>query len=124
MNPVEIILRPYTPETDDPYIYSTWTKYAWYSPPEPIRTPKAQWFAEKIQSIKELLPRATIRIACFKDQPYVIAGYIVIAHGRTQWLCIKKEYRDEGIEALLTQDKRPHGRIQETEVEPEPAKAD
>ena len=98
---MEIIIRAYAPETDDGYIYSTWTKYAWYSPENPIKAKKNQFFKLKSREIKELLGKALVRIACIKDNPYVIMGYIVINDGKKVWMCVKKDYHNQGIETLL-----------------------
>lgn len=102
MNPIEIIIRDYHSHNDDPYIYSTWTKYAWHSNKADIKMPKQTWFKDKIVKIKDILLRGTIKIACFKADPYVIAGYVVVHDGMIQWICIKKDLRNQGIESLLT----------------------
>lgn len=103
MQAVEIIIRDYNPKTDDPYIYSTWTKYCWYSPTEEHTKTKKDWFTDKIQEIKQLLESGRVKIACFKEDPYVIAGYIVAKDGDVVWTCTKKDYHNQGIERLLTQ---------------------
>lgn len=111
MHPIEITIRPYESPKDDAYIYSTWTRYAWFSPKEPIKTPKQKWFKEKAEEIKAILSPETVKVACFKDNPYVIAGYIVVHHSEITWICVKKDYRRQGIERLLMQSmkERLHG---------------
>ncbi len=98
---VIITCRPYEYPNDDAYIYSTWTKYAWYSPKSPISLPKGEWMKEKCQEIKDLLQNGIVRIACIKECPSVIMGYAVFRDGELKWMCIKKQYRNQGIERML-----------------------
>lgn len=111
--PVEIMIRDYNSELDDPYIYSTWTRYCWYSPEARIETPKQEWFREKTKYIKSILSGDSVKIACFKGNPYVIAGYIVVHQGKIEWLCIKKDLMHEGIQNLLMESMK--GRMNGTE---------
>jgi predicted GTPase len=101
MEPIEIIIRAYDPEVDDAYIYSTWTKYAYYSPTHPITISKSKFMKEKINEIRNYLNNGHVGIACVKGSPAVIMGYIVTHHDQIKWLCIKKEYHKEGIDELL-----------------------
>lgn len=103
MQPIEIITRSYNQKTDDPYIYSTWTRYAYYSAKDPIKTSKPVWFKNKSDQIKEILPKSDIKVACFRDDPAFILGYIVVLDRKLKWLCVKKDYHDQGIEKLLTE---------------------
>jgi len=101
MKDVEITVREYNPDTDDGYIYSTWTQYAWYSPKDPILLTQKQFFKEKNDNIKQILSEGKVKIACLKDDPYVILGYMVVHNDKMEWCCIKKDFRKEGIESLL-----------------------
>lgn len=103
---MEITIREYDSKTDDPYIYSTWTKYAFYSPEKPIKTAKHVWFKQKIDEIKNLLATSHVKIACIKGSPYVIIGYIVLKDGEIRWLCVKKDYHNQGVEKLLEKSAR------------------
>lgn len=102
MKTVEIVIRSYIPIQDDPYIYSSWTRYAWYSAQGPIALPKREWFALKIREIKEILAHGDVHVACFSDDPTSIAGYIAVQDHAVKWLCVKKIYHHQGIEQLLT----------------------
>jgi hypothetical protein len=97
---LEIIVRAYKPE-DDPYIYSTWSKYAWYSPKEPIKISKANFFRQQIKLIKDMLEEGHVGVACIKETPYVIMGYIVVYQGKILWMCIKKDFQNQKIDQLL-----------------------
>lgn len=101
MKEIEITIRPYQSSTDDPYIYSTWSKYSWYSAPGKIIIPKGQFFKEKIQEIKTILSEGDVKVACFKNAPIAIMGFVAVYQGKLQWLCIKKDYHQEGIDLLL-----------------------
>ena len=97
----EVTIRSYNPMTDDSYIYSTWSKYAWYSSKDPISISKHQFFKQKNAYIKDILQNGVVKVACVKDDPYVIMGYIVVHNNKVEWLCVKKDYHNQGIEELL-----------------------
>ncbi len=101
-----VVLRDYDSKTDDPYIYSTWTKFGYYSPKEPITIPKQLWFEQKIQAIREMLATGDVRVACLKYEPYVIIGYSVYFNNVLKKLCIKSRFRNQGVEYLLTKSKK------------------
>lgn len=103
MKPVEIVIRDYKSPDDDSYIYSTWTKSSWYRKKDPLYIDKQAHFKQKIKEIKNILSPDSVKIACFKDSPYVIAGYIVVANEDIAWLCIKRDFLNQGVEELLTQ---------------------
>lgn len=101
MAEAEIIIRQYDPINDDPYIYSTWTRFCWYSAAEPIHLSKKKWFQQKALEIKQKLKLCKTHIACLKDDPECILGYIVGLPIGIEWLCVKKQFRNQGIEDLL-----------------------
>lgn len=113
MSSVEIVIRPYSHLTDDPYIYSTWTRYAWYSPKEPIKESKRIFFKNKSKEIKDILLTNQVNIACCSDSPYFIIGYIAVHDSKIAWMCVKKTYKDQGIEELLIKSMK--GKIDERE---------
>ena len=106
---IEVVVRYYQPPMDDNYILSTWSRYCWYSPTEKRSrsTNKPDWFRVKTDEIKRLLAKSMllsdvfIRVACFKTDPSIILGYIVIKDGKQEWLCVKKPFWGQGIEQLL-----------------------
>lgn len=100
---MEIAIRDYSPETDDGYIYSTWIKYAWYSPKEPIQLNKPEFFKRKTEEINSLLIKGRTKVACIKEDPAIIMGYCVVSEGELKWICVKKDFRNQGIEELLKQ---------------------
>lgn len=101
MKEIEIIIRPYRSGIDDPYIYSTWRKHAWYSPIQKITLPKDQFFKEKTEEIKKILAEGHVKTACFKDDPLTIMGFIVVHQKKIEALFVKKDYLKEGIDELL-----------------------
>lgn len=108
MESIEIIVRPYDSKVDDAYIYSTWTRYAWYSAKEKHDIPKRQFFKEKSAEIGFMLQAGFCRVACFKKERFVIVGYIAVYGGQIQWVCVKKDYAQEGIDQLLIQSMKGH----------------
>lgn len=119
MDSVEVVVRPYDKNLDDPFIYSTWTKNVYYGMPKPRPEPKKDWFQNKIADIREMLLTHKVMVACFKGDPYVIVGYMVAGPDRVKWLYIKEDYRNQGIDDLLTKPlKEIHEkRKQETRTE-------
>lgn len=101
MSELIVTLREYEPGTDDPYIYSTWSKYSYYSPKRPVKISKDKFFKDKNAEIKEIITHGKVKVACIKDDPYVIIGYIVVKDGNLEWICVKKDYHEQGIESLL-----------------------
>jgi len=101
MREIEIVIRPYQSEVDDPYIYSTWRKHSWYSSPIKINVPKLQFFKEKTQEIKKILFEGYVRTACFKNDPSALMGIVVVYQGKIACLFVKKDFLKEGIDDLL-----------------------
>jgi hypothetical protein len=97
----EIIVRDYDFSIDNGYIYSTWTKFSYYSSLIPIEIPKEEFFKQKVEYIERVLEKATTKVACLKDDEEIILGYIVVLNGKLEWKCIKKDFRKSDIEALL-----------------------
>jgi hypothetical protein len=97
-----IIRRAQT--VDEPLIYSTWSKNRWHSEAKKQTPPpnKAAWFKAKFAEIKEALQSHNIRVACPADEPNLIIGYAAIRDGEVIWSYVKQDYRNEGIENLLT----------------------
>lgn len=104
---MKIIIRPYDPKIDNPYIYATWTKFAWYSPKDPIVVSKKEWFKHKITQIQHALQEGQVKIACIDETPDVIMGYIIVKDGKVEWMCVKNQFRDQGIETLLIKSIKP-----------------
>lgn len=113
MESLEVVIRPYNAEIDDAYIYSSWSKYSWFSPQEPHTLPKGLFFKAKIAEIKKLLTAGDVKIACLKNTPFMLVGYIVAYEGKLSWICVKKDYHRQGIDALLKNSMK--GRIHEDE---------
>ncbi len=99
---IEVTIRDYRSQSDDAYIYSTWSKYAFYSPTEPINMSKEAFFRHKCEEIRNILDDGVIKVACLKGHDYVILGYVVVYEGKVKWLCVKKNFpRSEITELLL-----------------------
>lgn len=62
---------------------------------------KRQFFKQKVQEVKEILALGTTNIACFKNNREVIAGYVVAHNRKISWMCVKKDFWNEGIQELL-----------------------
>ncbi len=101
METFEVVVRPYQPIKDDAYIYSTWTKYAYYSPKVKVLEKKQKWFENKIKEIKDILSKGIIHVACLKGTPNMIMGYIAVMDKKVVWMCVKKNYHKQGIENIL-----------------------
>lgn len=102
MDSIEIIVRPYDPNVDAPYVYNSWTKNGWYGMEKYDRpSDKRQWFADKIKLINGLIEICPVLIACHKEDPNTIAGYSVFSGGEPVHTHLKADYRNAGIEELF-----------------------
>lgn len=108
---MEVIVRPYKQHIDDPYIYATWTKFAYYSPQEPIQIPKKEFFQIVASYIATVLKEGDVKVACLKDDRTHVFGYIAVYKGKMEKLCVKKDYRAEGVDQLLVSSMK--GKIDE-----------
>ena len=97
---IRVRIRDYEPKQDEAFLYATWCKNAYYSPKEPITKSKKAWFDDKIKTIQDLLTRSSVHIACFSDHPFVIVGCVVESESGLEWLYVKKDYRNQGVEEL------------------------
>ena len=100
---VEVTLRIYNPKTDEAFIYATWTQQKWYSNKKnrKKRSIDREWLTQECKEIKNILLCSHVWIACFKEDPGFILGYIVIDNGRLQFMYVKQNYRGSGVEDLL-----------------------
>lgn len=101
---MKILIRPMLP-TDEAFIYSTWSKNTWHGGAKRNvpKESKREWFKAKFAEIKAAISEGQIKVACFDEDPYMVFGYVVIRHGKVMWSYIKRDYRNEGIEALFNE---------------------
>lgn len=97
-----IAIREYDPKVDQAFIYSTWTNNVWYSSKDPMRPGKREFFSALTKKITQTLAESKVIIACVRDIPDMIIGYAVTKDNKLEWYYIKKDYRNMGIEELLT----------------------
>ena len=100
---MQVVLRQiyYQPDADFGFIYSTFGKGVYHGSAEPIQTPKQAWFQDFYKYLNELLPNATILIACPEDSPTTILGYSIV-YNETLHFCYTKElFRKQGIATLM-----------------------
>lgn len=102
---VEVVTRPYNPDTDAPLVYTTWRNNLWYDLKRPDS--EATAFYRKVnRHIKKLLsqPSTVVRIACMTYDPNQIIGYSIMQGTHLIWVYVKANYRKEGIATLLCKD--------------------
>jgi hypothetical protein len=103
---MEVIIRPFQ-KTDEPFIFSSWTKNHCYSSKELKKehkkhpAKKREWFREKCKQITEILAMGHVRIACLVEDPNVIVGYCVFLRGHFEFSYVKEDYREPQILELL-----------------------
>jgi hypothetical protein len=94
-------------ETDRNFILATWLKsYRVITPDDIInpvisRIPGRVYFAGHEPLIKSLLLRAKTLVACDRDDPAFIAGYITFEPGKIHYIYVKGTMRMQGIAKLL-----------------------
>lgn len=98
---VNVILRPFDPPMDQPFIYASWRNSATYSVPRGTFKLSKEDFRRMTGRIREMLKDAHVRIACLEEDPQTIIGYSVTNGAHLNWIYVKVEYRKKGIGALL-----------------------
>ena len=97
-----VILRPFDPETDSAFLYSSWRNSNWYADPT-REEPSSEFYSQETRRIKNLLkhPDTDIQVACLKEDPDLIVGYAVKQAAHLEFIYVKQDYRSKGIGRLL-----------------------
>lgn len=98
---IRVVLRKYNSTTDQPFIFATWRKSAFYLSATPIEENSKVWFQNQTRMIQETLPVAYVRIACLDGDPSTIIGYSIMREKHLEWVYVKTEFRKQGIATLL-----------------------
>lgn len=108
---MKIIVRKFNPGSDSGLIYSSMPKGIYHAAHNPIIASKADFFTHVYLYIKEMLPHATVLIACTKGEndvsldPSVILGYAIMVKDCLEWVYVKEMFRKQGIATLLTKNR-------------------
>lgn len=99
-----IAIRPYTP-ADYNFILATWLRGLYYGDSWFSLIPKDVFMKHYHNVIESLLslPTTKVKIACLRDDPEVILGYVVVNQDDTvlHFCFIKKAWRAIGIARSL-----------------------
>lgn len=106
MNKSDLIaMRGFLPD-DQNLILATWLRGLYYSDTWYSEIPKSVFMKEYHEVLLKLLasPNTEIKIACLKEDPYVVLGYAVYSspHSALHWVYIKKNWRGIGLAKDLT----------------------
>lgn len=102
---MEIIIRPYEPDTDSGFIFGTIIKGIYNAAARPIIMSYDDFFREFSLTFKDILKDSTTLIACTKETPDFNVGYSIIHNQELQWVYVKLSFRMQGIATLLTKNK-------------------
>lgn len=102
---MEIIIRPFHHDKDVGLIYATFTKGLFFGSKDRPKKDHIKFTQEFSPFLKELIQRATIFIACTKQDPDFLVGYTIIDNHILQWVFVKPDYRKNGIATLLVKNK-------------------
>ena len=94
-------VRPFDPDFDTPFLYSTWRNSAYYGIDKKDREEPKEAFRLLTQEIKKILKFAKVRVACADNNPTHIMGYVVFTGNHLDWIYIKEDYRRMGIATLI-----------------------
>lgn len=100
---MEIDIRPYDSIADEAFLLSTWIK-SYGSSPAVRAMPRPIYFIEQRLRILELLRggEIEIKVACSKEAPELIFGYIVTNKPNTlHYLYVKGTYRNSSVARQL-----------------------
>lgn len=99
---VRVIIRPFDPNRDQAFIYSSWRNAAYYGLPKEKRPGDAtEFFKRKSISIRDILANAKVRMACLAHDPNTVVGYAVSTGTHLDFVYVKVEYRNQGIAKIL-----------------------
>src|ERR1700680_1993246 len=98
---INIILRDFNQDQDQAYIYASWRNSSFYSSDVTQKINPNVYFNRKTKQIKEILSKASIKIACFEDTPSVIVGYCVHTGTHLDFIYVKSDYRNKGVGTML-----------------------
>lgn len=101
MDETRVILRPYDPDTDQGFIYSSWRNGLYYHTEPRNKGNPVQFFSQATGKINRTLEQSTVTIACFQNSPIVIVGYVAKTKNHLDWIYVKEDFRLRGIGRLL-----------------------
>lgn len=98
-----IVLRPWNPDTDKPFVMSTWIKGLYYGDSWFSLIPKDVFMSNYHPFLERLLdsPGVEVTVACLVEDPDVIVGYSVTTNTALHWVFCKKAWRRIGVARLL-----------------------
>lgn len=102
----EIVIRP-AELVDKSFIMSSWLKGNYYKNPYFVNMEQDLYFKEYAKHIESILftPGVMIDIACDKEDPSWIVGYMIYRGPVLYWIFVKNDFRNKGIATLLAKDK-------------------
>ncbi len=95
-----IVNRPAT-LADKNLIFSTWLLGLYHGNELFHEVPKDIYFAEYKKVVTHLLMKSQVTVACLKDDPDVVLGYVVTEGATLHWVFVKKAWRKLGIATTL-----------------------
>lgn len=100
-----VSVRKFRPE-DINYILATWLRGLYYGNEFFRRIDKEGYFGVYHRLLTTLLAKSTtvVKVACLKEDPEVILGYVVFDDAAIHWVHVKKEWRAIGIAKLIIPD--------------------
>lgn len=105
MNKNELVAIRDVKAEDRNFLLATWLRGLYYGESWFSLINKNVFMAHYHKVINYLLdsPNTTIKVACLKDDPEVILGYVVLSKspGVMHWVFVKKAWRKIGIGKLL-----------------------
>lgn len=97
-----VVLRPFEPEIDLPFIYSSWRNSLWYDEKrDETKADKFYRLATREIKFKLRDPHSSVRIARLDSNASSIVGYSVFIGKNLEFLYVKADYRNQGIGSLL-----------------------
>lgn len=84
---------------DRPFIFSTWLRGLRHSNDYFELIENEAYFKHQHDLIEAILDdfEVTVKIACLKDDPSVVLGYVVYKNTRLDWCFIKRSWRAIGL---------------------------
>lgn len=100
----QVIRRPFNPNSDSGFIFSTMPKGVFYA--SFAKIPNRDIFFTTFYSyLQDLLKHAQVLIACMKNDQEVIIGYAILDKAQLEWIYVKESYRNQAIAGLMLKNK-------------------
>ena len=93
--------RPYNPETDKAFVYSTWLRGLFYANDFYNQIERSAFFGNYPKVLDSIISKSAINIACDSEDNDVILAYVVLQNETLHYCYTKAAWRLKGLQKAL-----------------------